>query len=296
MASNSSRKSEKSPGEPRTGPAEGSGSASPSRTRGTFLRILQWQPKPSTVARAAILGVFIAAGTWLVPDLGERLGIPGSSQESGGTSESPDSEQELSRDEEEAPAEPVALSPGTCAEAGKDSLVLSPVPCDTPHGLQVIPASYGCTADDASAYLGGDPDKDVLRSDLVVRDLGGACVLEIPGAIVETTFENALRLDDGPALRECHVRTTNRFVPCGDPHTGEVVHRAKDGSTETLDCEMRAEEYMDTSVDQVFKELRVSIPQGDPRRCVVELRDDTKYMSTGLRGIGVGSIRTEPIG
>lgn len=188
---------------------------------------------------------------------------------------------------------PNVHSPGTCVDESSGSLTA--VACDTPHEFEVLSSGQECRPGDAYAYMGGNAAVDVLRTDLRFEKIDDLCVLGIEGDLVEISFKDVLTTQSAPGLRECHDRLTNRFVACVERHTGEVVHREATNSSNPLECDSRAESYMGVSVARVFRELDVMIPPDEPRRCVLELRDESKYLISSLRNIGAGSIRAESI-
>lgn len=80
----------------------------------------------------------------------------------------------------------------------------------------------------------------------------------------------------------------SRIVPT------EVVARLPAESSESLDCDAAASDYMARDISERFSEVTVEEISSDAaRRCVVSVRSDGAWLRTPLRELGHGAIGTE---
>lgn len=180
------------------------------------------------------------------------------------------------------------LTPGTCGDVRGGEL--APKACTTQHAAEVIPDDHGCTVEDFTRYAGGDPRMDVVRADLSLQNVAEHCVVRVPDLLLQESLADLLAEDRGTVLRECHSGTSGDFVPCSETHTGEVVSREGPAQPAEPDCEARAEAYMNTTAQRVFKQLEVTAMTGPPHRCVVQVRGNNT-LETSLRNLGSRAVK-----
>lgn len=173
----------------------------------------------------------------------------------------------------------------------------SVVACDVEHRGEVISMTNGeCSRAAAVVYAGGDPDTDLLSDVVQVSVVDGQCVVALEGVTAAASIEDSLGTDQGDGLRECFDRQSDRFVPCAEDHTGEVVQRMPAGSSERLNCDAAAGRYMGQGLSQRFSDLEVEeISTDAARRCVVGLRSDSSWLQSSLRNLGNAEIQTSPM-
>ena len=178
---------------------------------------------------------------------------------------------------------PDDVRPGTC------SLGDAAVACDSDHDAEAI-GGERCEWDDLVRYFGGRPDIDVLRPDLrLTPTASGSCVVHLP-VISPTPVSGMLSQGDGSVWRWCRNSREDTDVACSEPHDQEVVARVSPDSTDELDCESRAGQYMSIGWERVRNELAVSRDHAGPERiCVVTPRGDNSLEGT-LRDLGTNSL------
>lgn len=125
-----------------------------------------------------------------------------------------------------------------------------------------------------------------------VVELDDLCVVYVPGLSVQESYKGFLNGRNGPALRECR-NIAESIVPCNEEHTGEVVFREDPNQPQDLDCEPRADKYMNAPVERHFREVEVLSDDNQPRRCVVEVRGNNS-LDTSLRNLGSNAIQLGP--
>lgn len=191
-------------------------------------------------------------------------------------------------------AETGDLQPGACLSDPAE--LDSAVACDTVHSAEVIATAGECSDAAAAEYMGGSSGTDVLSRIVQTEVVDGACVLSLEGRSAAAPIQSSLGTDPGHGLRECLDAQIERFVPCAENHTGEVVARIPAESSESLDCDAAASDYMARDISELFSELTVEEVSSDAaRRCVVSVRSDGAWLRTPLRELGNGAIETERI-
>jgi hypothetical protein len=141
-----------------------------------------------------------------------------------------------------------------------------------------------CSPDALVRHLGGVPGEDVLRP-LTIRPVGGgpACAVSDAGPLTGPLAD--ILLDrSGDVFRQC-LDEVDRSVPCSEPHTDEVIFQ-RAAPAESLDCEARADDYLDRPFDQLSDALRL-VEAGDS--CVLEVRS-ANVLTASVRRLGTSAL------
>lgn len=250
----------------------------------------KWMMAAFGTVRAKIVGacIFLAAVATLLTYLG--IGPLGDNDSQFGTTGGDETAEPLTQSPGSSAA--VSTHPAQSVESQCGDLVnnqWNTKPCDSPHSAETIPVDSECGPVAFIRYAGGNPSVEVLRSDIKVDQVNGACIAQVPGLNVQESYEGFLNGSNGPALRECR-NAVESFVPCHEEHTGEVVFREDPTQPQELSCEARASEYMNSPVDTHFRDVNVEALDTQPRRCVVEVRG-RNTLETSLRNLGSDAIQ-----
>ncbi|MGY1618391.1 protein kinase [Geodermatophilus sp. SYSU D00691] len=160
-----------------------------------------------------------------------------------------------------ATAPPVdGFAVGDCLDAGRQATT-----CDGEHAAEVY-STTDCTADALLAYLGGEPGRDVLRTNLQTAQVGAACTVGLPGATLDGPNQRVLDDRDGDVWRRCLDGATE--LPCSERHTAEVVFEQAQ-STDPLACTSRADDYLGAPFSRHDDVLRV---REAGTTCLIEVR------------------------
>ena len=239
----------------------------------------------------AILGILVAAVFGVLTVKGgitQTNPLPtATTSPAGGSPETTEATQE---EDTPTPAPVADPKPGTCGRIEDETFVSSP--CDVPHSVEVIPTSAGCGVEDFIRYAGGNPDLDVMNEDVQVEEMAGACSARLAGTDLQQSFKDILRQNNGIRFRECVDGQSGQVVPCSAEHTGEVVFREDPADPADLRCAERAAEYMDTSVQGHYRELKLVSTEESPRRCVIKA-SGINSLTSSLRNLRANAV---PIG
>ncbi|MGY1711381.1 hypothetical protein ACI8AC_17930 [Geodermatophilus sp. SYSU D00758] len=177
------------------------------------------------------------------------------------------------------------LGVGTCLDAAGE-----PAPCDAPHSSEVFGLG-DCGTDALLGYLGGTPEDDVVRDDLpiasVSRDGEVYCTVVAPSDRLSSRNEDVLLGRAGDSWRRCEDEL-DRQVGCSEPHVTEVIFDHPGGST-PVDCQGRADEYLETPLRQEAADLELL---QDGQRCLIAVRGDN-VLTASLRRLRSGSLPIE---
>lgn len=197
------------------------------------------------------------------------------------------------RSEPPAPVQADDESPslGTCLMDPADPG--SAVACDTAHAAEVIADGGDCSEATAVEYAGGAVGTDLFSGVVQTRAVDDSCILSLDGSPAEASIRDAFPSGRADGLRECWNGRARSLVPCSEDHTGEIVARVPAASTDSLDCEVAAGEYLEQDIAERFAQLTVEeISSEAARRCVVSPRSDGVWLRTPLRGLGDGDVET----
>lgn len=204
---------------------------------------------------------------------------------------SPETTETIQEEDTPTPVPAADPKPGTCGRIEDETFVF--VPCDVPHSAEIIPASVACNIEDFVRYAGGNPDLDVLHEDVQIGKVEGACSAQLAGTDLQQSFKDILRHDNGVRFRECVDGLADEVVPCSEEHTGEVVFREDPADPAELRCDERAAEYMGTSRQRHYRELKTVNTEEPPRRCVVEA-SGVNSLTSSLRDLGSKAVPIAP--
>jgi len=172
---------------------------------------------------------------------------------------------------------------GSCLDHGG-----APTACDGPHVAEVFDLSGDCSHDSLLDYLGGSPGRDVLRTDLAVQSRLAeglsTCVVIDPSGTRTSTSQDSLLGRSGDVWRRCRDELS-RERSCADEHESEVIYEQR-VTGEALDCEARADEYLEFPFDAHAEDLELL---QDGRRCYIAARGDG-VLTHSLRRLGSNAL------
>lgn len=235
-------------------------------TRAASARRTGWRV---VLAAAVLVLAVVAVLAFLLPRLGSgSAGTPDTGTTSGGSTGAP----------------PAGLAVGDCLDNGG-----ARVSCQGPHATEVYSTS-DCGSDQLLAYLGGRARFDVLRSDVVLGQQGGACTVGWSGSSLGSSSHGVLGTRAGDAWRRC-LDSNGAELPCDQRHTAEVVYVRSD-PTQQLDCTSLASDYLGTAIQNLEADLDA---RQDGDRCLVVVRG-RNVLTASLAHLGANALPVEAAG
>ena len=169
------------------------------------------------------------------------------------------------------------------------------VPCDTEHEFQVFSEQPCSSRELMVSFLGGSPSIEVLTPSIgpVEKNLEGnrACAVHPPpGASVSRSAADILQTTLGDSWRRCLDERIEAEVACSVPHTAEVVYIGKPSGGESLDCQRRAEEYLEAPLRRFSFQLSVETIEIDDEPACALVVLGANELTRSIRGIGTSTL------